>query len=126
VQTYVQTRVLREAQHTFKWEVQGELVGLAAFDAADMEMPRRLPDHDEPIWYLRVVALSCAFQRSGRSQAVFTEAFRMMRVLDDSRDFVVGAVHPENSWSFKACAAVGLDKLYCRPDGYWVVMGEIP
>lgn len=126
VQLYVQTRVLSEAQHTFKWVVDDQLAGVAAIDVGSMEMPLLKPDHDEPVWDLRVVALACPLQRGGRSAMLFEEAFRLMRVLDETRDFVVGAIHPENERSFKACAAVGLERLFTRPDGYWVVMGAVP
>ena len=126
VEAFVQTRVLREAQHTLKWVVDGQLAAVAAFDVDQMEFPLLHPDHDEPVWYLRVVALTCAMQRAGRSQAVFSEVFRLMRLLDESRHLVYGVVHPDNSWSFKASATAGLDKLYRRDDGYWVVCGPIP
>lgn len=126
VQTYVQSRVLSEAEHTFKWLVDDQLAAVAAFGVDSMELPLLRPDHEEPVWRLRVLALACPLQRRGRSEPLFQEVFRLMRLLDNSRDFVLGVVHPENSWSFKACAAAGLDKLYCRPDGYWVVMGGIP
>lgn len=125
VQTYVRTRVLAEAQHTFKWVLGDQLAAVAAFDVGSLALPLARPDHDEPVWYLHVVALAWPLQRCGHSRGLFREVFRFMRLLDGSREFAMGVVHPENTWSFKACASVGMEKLYPRPDNYWVVIGPI-